>query len=299
MAPGTACAAKCPLAIFRDSEYDLLYEQITISLLIALALTILQVVNLASMKVAKINIFVLSSIVGSLIYTVIQVLQVLVAPNTDALLCSSETSWRSIDDFGHELSGGSQYGGVTSGNLCVVTSFLSTFNNLFAYWILLAMAGEIWLRVAKGVKKVEGYRIYYLVLPALVLLTQFFVLTFYGEPDVLTPGGFSVFCSWGVSDADLQYYLMGLPGTIYLCIALGLVIHSLYICVVTSLKVQDADRKPLKKIWKSYSMLFLFLALDLVLFPVSVFLFYTKWYYIDAKVYTESSLNCIAFNNMW
>lgn len=284
VAAGTACAASCPLAIYTPTEYSKLYYETTVMIWFSLGMASLQLVNVIVMKPARRNIFLVLSIVATIIYLLVQALQLLAVPQSADLVCDNPTTWHSFESFGQS----------TAGSFCVATSFIGPWVLFFSWWILLALSGEIWLRVAWGIKKVEPYRKYYMLLPGVVLFTQALFVQFYDNPDVMIPASFSLFCAWGTADPDMKYYTVALPGTLYLCIALGMVVHSIYICVMTSLKVKDADNKPLKKIWKSYSMLFLFMALEIVIYPVSIFLFYTKWYYVDADYYITGSIDWIA-----
>jgi hypothetical protein len=293
---GTACSARCPIQVYTPAEYEQFYLQTEVCLFFALFLNAVQTVNIFVVKSGRRNIFLVASILSSFLYVFLQAVQLVAmqAPalaTTRALTCASPTDWHSLHDIVLSSSDNSNSNSNKGAVFCAVTGVLSPAITLLAQWIMLAMVGEIWLRVVRGVKKVEDYRLYYMYLPAALLIVQALVMYFAlsDTADVMQPGAWGLFCAWSVRDPSLQYFAVTLPYTIYLAVALLLFAHSLYTCVSTALKVQDADRKPLRKIWKSYGMLFLFLALDLAVFPVSIFLFFTKWNYVDATTLVAGS----------
>eukprot|EP01031_Cornospumella_fuschlensis_P028076 gene28076-33902_t len=109
--------------------------------------------------------------------------------------------------------------------------------------------------------------------------------TFYGDQEIANR---RPFCSWEDSDSDITFYLNGAPLIAYFGISCILVLHALYVCVSTSLKVAAVDRKPFMKIWRAYSMLFLFLFVQLAIYPVTLFLLFTYHGFVMVDTYVES-----------
>lgn len=280
--PYTSCSVACPIAMYTEGEYDRIYFQTSVMIYVAMICICLQVINICVIKYEKRNVFLICSILASFVYMFMQLIQLVVTEDHDNYVCSNEASWYTKYSYGES----------TASDLCIVAGYVGTYNTWFSWWIMISLSCEMWVRVAMGVRKNVDYHRRYYMWGTLVLFTvHALVVTLYKDPVVVVPGGFAVFCNVIQRDTDYQYYLQVLPGTIYFCISFFLIAHSLYICISTSLRVSDYNKSPLKKIWKNYSMLFLFLLLSVFIYPVNLFLINTKWSYVDGAYYARHGVN--------
>jgi hypothetical protein len=151
---------------------------------------------------------------------------------------------------------------------------------------------QIWLRVVRGVKEkdINSWRRYYLTIMGACSLAYALLNTFYGKPDVVGKGIATFTCGWLPNTGDKRFYANTIFEIICFSVAITLFLHVVYVCVKTSLSVVDTEKKPLKKIWKSYSMIFLFLALHLILYSITVFYLHVKLYYVDSPKMADSEL---------
>jgi hypothetical protein len=151
---------------------------------------------------------------------------------------------------------------------------------------------QIWLRVVRGVKEkdINSWRRYYLSIMAVCSLAYALLNTFYGEPKIVGKGIASFTCGWLPNTSEKRFYANTIFEIICFAVAISLFLHVVYVCVKTSLSVVDTEKKPLKKIWKSYSMIFLFLALHLILYSITVFYLHVKLYYVDSPKMAHSEV---------
>jgi hypothetical protein len=147
--------------------------------------------------------------------------------------------------------------------------------------------------VLQGVKKVDDIRLYYMWASLAVFVANILLVLLYGDPVLVGPGSSALFCRYGTVDQDIRFYTNTLPRSIYFGIAAILVFHSIYFCIRTSLRVSDKGKNPIIKIWKSYSMLFMFFALYMVIYPITIF--YYEMYIPFAKndKYTDGAVDWV------
>ena len=139
--------------------------------------------------------------------------------------------------------------------------------------------------MAKGVKEkdINSWRRWYLTIMAICSITYAVLNTVYGSPNITVKGLATFSCVWVPNTIDKRFYANTIFEIICYTVSIVLFIHVIYICIKTSLSVQDVDKKPLRKIWKSYSMIFLFLALHIILYSITIFYLHIKLYYVDAE----------------
>ena len=263
---GTACSVACPLAMYTSDEYDTLFYQTAVSVWICLVFAFLQVVNLSVLKPQKQNIFLVCSIVSAFVYNVIQAISLLLIKSREKSVCQNDTTTFSLHNSYDNAEDSLGY------YLCAMNSITKLYLNFFYCWILFALSSEIWCRVYWGAKKVDVQRRYYMYGSGVVFLFLALFNTFYDNPDInaISP---NLFCYWTAEHHSTYWLYYDLPGIISFCISLVMIIHSIYVCIKTSLSITDADRKPFLKIWKSYSMLILFLCMELLVSPIAKFYF--------------------------
>jgi hypothetical protein len=275
---GTACSLACPIAYATPEEYDWEFDQTKIGCLITLAFTALQVINLAVLKPQKQNIFLVCFILSTFLFNIIQALQIFMVSKREELVCESETAAYSMKEPVR----------TTGYNLCATNALLNLYLHFFYMWILFALSSEIWCRVYWGCKKVTIQRRYYMLGSAVLLLLNALLASFLGEPDINKIGNTGTFCSWVADDNENQFLIFILPDIITFGLSFIMICHSIYVCIKTSLSVQDTDRKPLQKIWKSYSMLILFLILEMLVNPPRIFGGYLYMGYLQVDNYIDS-----------
>ena len=141
------------------------------------------------------------------------------------------------------------------------------------------------MRVAKGVKEkdINSWRRWYLTIMAICAIAYAVLNTVYGSPNITVKGLATFSCVWVPDTIDKRFYANTIFEIICYTVSIVLFIHVIYICIKTSLSVQDVDKKPLRKIWKSYSMIFLFLVLHIILYSITIFYLHIKLYYVDAE----------------
>lgn len=141
---------------------------------------------------------------------------------------------------------------------------------------------QIWLRVTRGVKEkdINSWRRYYLTIMAACSAGWAALNTYYGQPNVAAKGIAAFTCGWVPNSADKIFYASTIFEIVCFTVMIVLFGHVIYVCVKTSLSVVDAERKPLRKIWRSYSMIFLFLALHLILYSITIFYLHVYVYYV-------------------
>lgn len=170
---------------------------------------------------------------------------------------------------------------------CIATAVASLCTDNIAHWTLFAGSLEIWLRCVKNLRpqQVSQSRLYYLGISALCALayTLFEVCTMISvdahqknsSSRVAIPGDISLGCRVHMysDDRDWQMMFVTFPQLFNFTVSLGLVCHSLWACLLTTLRVEGVRsmKQTLRVLWKAYGMLVLFLLLQLTLFPISVF----------------------------
>lgn len=146
--------------------------------------------------------------------------------------------------------------------------------------------------MTKGVKEkdINSWRKYYLTIAGACSLAYALLNTFYGEPNTTVRGLATFSCAWVPNSGDKRFYANTIFEIICFAVSMVLFLHVVYVCVKTSLSVVDAEKKPLKKIWKSYSMIFLFLALHFILYSITIFYMHVKLFYVDSDATSKSEM---------
>jgi hypothetical protein len=155
--------------------------------------------------------------------------------------------------------------------------------------------------VTRGVKEkdINSWRRWYLSLMGACSLGWAVLNTYYGHPNIAARGIAAFTCGWSPNSAEKIFYANTIFEIVCFTVMIVLFGHVIFVCVRTSLSVVDAERKPLKKIWKSYSMIFLFLALHLILYSITIFYLHVDVYYV-ASPHTgalETDWYMCLFNN--
>jgi hypothetical protein len=306
---GTGCAISCPSPIYTPQEYRYLSSEYLIMTLITLVLTFIQCINIFVMKHNKRNLFFSVAVGSSFLLLSVLVAQYLrawvmnegdVYLTAEQLTCTSETQWQSIRNPASQNS--------ADGAWCVGSSAVSLIIGNLAQWILFGCSMEIWLRVVAGVRQIESYRKYYLYLTlalslshSLFILLTMFVVSYPNEHgketygDVMAPGSVALTCAATVSpgDKNLQFYVITIPQMVNMMISFLLLMHALERCFRITLRARGPDnmKKTMNKIWKSYGMLLMFLALQVSLFPILTFYYNLNMSYINADRYLSSAVN--------
>eukprot|EP01040_Poterioochromonas_malhamensis_P011709 gene11709-12778_t len=154
----------------------------------------------------------------------------------------------------------------------------------------------------KNISSSLRYR--YIIGSGLLLLSNTLFVQLYDSLEIETSEG--VFCSWS-SENPQNSLLLRLPSIIIFILSLMMMFHSLYICFKTSYSIESElldfhtlprDSKNekqyykdyyyqwMKSIWNSYSMLILFLMLEIIYFSINIV--YYQFYYFDNS---ENNLN--------
>jgi uncharacterized membrane protein len=266
---GTACSVGCPLAMYTSGEYDQLYAQGVAGIWVSLGFTCLQVVNLAVLKPQKQNIFLVCFILATFVYNLLQALSVVIVKSRIKSVCADDSTTYSLYNSyaGNEEN-------VTASRICAANSITGLYLSFFYAWILFALSAEIWCRVYWGLKKVDFQRRFYMFGSGLAFLFLALFNTFYDSPDVnqIGPG---YFCAWRPKNHDTYTYGTVVPLNTNFGISFLMIAHSIFVCIRTTLSVADSERKPILKIWRSYSMLILFLLLLALVSPISQFYYLT------------------------
>jgi hypothetical protein len=266
---GTACSVGCPLAMYTSDEYDQLYAQGVAGIWVSLGFTCLQVVNLAVLKPQKQNIFLVCFILASFVYNLLQALSVVIVKSRIKSVCADDSTTYSLYN-----SYADNAENVTASRICAANSITGLYLSFFYAWILFALSAEIWCRVYWGLKKVDFQRRFYMFGSGLVFLFLALFNTFYDSPDVnqIGPG---YFCAWRPKNHDTYTYGTVVPLNTNFGLSFLMIAHSIFVCIRTTLSVADSERKPILKIWRSYSMLILFLLLLTLVSPISQFYYLT------------------------
>lgn len=146
--------------------------------------------------------------------------------------------------------------------------------------------------MTKGVKEkdINSWRLYYLTIAGACSLAYALLNTLYGHPNITVQGLATFSCAWVPNSGDKRFYANTIFEIACFAVSMSLFLHVVYVCVKTSLSVVDAEKKPLKKIWKSYSMIFLFLALHFILYSVTIFYMHVKLFYVDSDATSKSEM---------
>eukprot|EP01038_Epipyxis_sp_PR26KG_P008373 gene8373-11329_t len=275
-----ACALACPLPLYTHDEYYFLYNQYHIAQGFAVIMGIIHCIHIYMLKASKRNIFVICAVFQALLLTAINLFQYSFTPAYEALVCETNASWYSKEHLDSYLA-----------QRCYSTSLISVVCGYVAYWSLLSTSFEIWFRVVKGMKDVKEVRRYYMGISAAVMFTNAMMYIFYADPNDMIAGSTPILCAWTQIDAKMNYYLYTLPNSIYWCTAILVFAHSIYTCLSISLRVKTGEKNPLTKIWKSYSMLFLFMGIFIVVYPGPIFYFGTQLGYIENEKIVQGAFD--------
>jgi hypothetical protein len=217
-----------------------------------------------------------------MLFYLVNVIQILAQKMEDfhLITCNSNASWYTKDAYNESPRALKIY----------IYSLVYTYLGFATFWNFVVLSVEVWLIIVKSIKNVKPLRIYYMGTTGAIVLANCLLITFYGDSDVLAPGGFRFTGCWGPVDYKKSFYLLTIPEIIYSVVAFGLAFHSAYVCLMITLKAGSSDKvSPLKKIWKSYSMLILYLIMQLVIYPPVVFYFGLIVGYINEPKYVNSS----------
>lgn len=274
----TACAHACPYhSVYTSEEFAQLYRLVATSILMGAVFGTLQLTNISMLKAPKRNVFLLCSVVFGLVYQAILALQLAVTWHTDRpAYCASPTAYT------HKDTGSWQAG------MCVGSALSTVYLTLLSWWILFGLSSELWLRVVWGAKYIHWHRMLCMYGGLGLVAIQAVVITVYGRADVSQTG---LFCTWIHDDKDEQYYVYTLGGTVYFGLSVYFVFHALFVCIQSTRKAAEESWRdhPLLKLWKSYSMLFLFLLLQMIIYPVGLFYYNTLIFYVNIDGYKSSA----------
>eukprot|EP01031_Cornospumella_fuschlensis_P007756 gene7756-9594_t len=155
----TACALECPGPQYTEQEDAVMVSRRAATVYMSIVLISVQLFNVSLLSYKKQNFFLVASIVLALLIQIIYFAQLAVAgvvsgdkEGGEDLFCASPTVAHTTWDYNTSISGG----------VCVVTGLLTTYQSFLAMWVYVALAIEIWLRVVRGVKKVDFYRYFYM-----------------------------------------------------------------------------------------------------------------------------------------
>jgi hypothetical protein len=264
--PNTACAMLCPGYMYSDSQFSLFTSVFKASNIVSTVLGLGQLINLYVTNRTKRNVFITVQLLVAFMFSLYESVQMSAVPYQD-MLCSSRTSYLTKEHFADEPLTVK----LLSDN-CVAYGILAAFLEFIQFWVCFAVFVELWLRVVRGVKDVKYYRRIYFWGGLVATMANFFLVVFYGNPSTPGPGSI-VPCNWGIADLMKSYYIRVMPHTIYFGVAVILSVHVVYHCVMVSTRVGTGEKNPLKKLWTSYRILFLFTMLLFVYYVPYVFWF--------------------------
>lgn len=281
--PDTGCALQCPSPVFSKQEWSYLYNQAAIDYTFCTCVLLLVMLNLFLLQKKKRNIFVINGAVFAFMTYFPKVLMLATVDNTSDMMCDTNASWHSRDNF-YESSY-SQWCG-----------FIAVLNPILAFlalWSVIVSALEIWFLVVKGTKRIGDMRKLYVPITLAIIVANILVVMLYDDPVFVPKGSSGLFCKWGAVDNDVKFYTNTLPRILYFGLAMMLIGHSIVFCVQTTMKVVAGAKNPILKLWKAYSMLFLFFGIYLVIYPVTLAYFETYLVFEKADYYTNGSVDWI------
>mmetsp|Transcript_12620 Transcript_12620/g.27685 ORF Transcript_12620/g.27685 Transcript_12620/m.27685 type:complete len:491 (-) Transcript_12620:1337-2809(-) len=239
-----------------------------------LIISILQAVNLSILDAKRQNMFVVMSVYSLIIFYINQVFQLEYFKNDyEEISCSSNTSWHDVADFGDDFAG----------TYCAVTAAINLYiGAAVPFFICISLSIEIWLRVVKGVKEkdINKWRKWFLPITGLLCLGWALFNNLFGEVNITTAAQQNFTCYFNPVSYKNRFYYYTIPEIIAFTFSISLFAHVVYVCFKTSLKVKDGT-SPFKRIWKSYSMIFLFLLLQFAMFVLNIFYTHLKVVYLD------------------
>ena len=248
---GTACAFACPFKFgYTNTERETYVKVAQAYGSFAFFLSIACLVNMYLIPHGKRNPFVA-------IFTVLTTVRnfiffIWIVPG-DGTVCSSNATW--LESYDHT----SFFGGI-----CGLTSVLLVIQPLLASWAMMTIFMELWFRVVWGVKNdLTFYRYFYVGGGLLVTLAVIIGALVSGpSPGPNAAGNNNVVCFWTSGDWKTDFMTITVPSLAYFAVSLVVAMHGIYVCVKISLAAQGSKEKsPLKKLWKTYRMLFLLIAM--------------------------------------
>lgn len=277
MIDGTGCALKCPSAAYSDAEYTTMFESTIVTDWVCVFLGCVSFLNIYKTDPKKRNIFLMLQVGLVAMYYGCRGIFLAssyssfygISPATgntvvvNDMLCSSNASPRSLDEFGESAKSGG----------CAAFAIIHLLIEFISYWFCLALVAETWCKVVLGAKDVTFHRKIYGGGGALMTLGLILLNLFYAEVTIAPDSG--LWCVWQAKEAETTFYIKALPYClIYGCFVL-MSGHIFYTCIAISM----ATKSNMLTIWKTFRVLFLIILLLVVYYPTGLgwgFIFYGK-----------------------
>lgn len=292
-----ACAAKCPLQVYPDSTFVTLYRVAASNYFFALSFILIAVVHIVVTKSSKSNVFIRTLVICEAVALVCAAIHFSNnkswhegGPRTAT--CSSETSWYATEDAlkNSDIGNGAR--------LCIASAFLTRIYDFIGLLCIICIFFEVWCRVVLGLKNIIKARMYFVSFWAVIIVGSMIALMSQETSSFNTSLGFGGVC--GASSGNKLFDDIVVKYLLAYTVAFILIVLSVWSgikCAMISWKTRDrAEKSPLKKLWKSYKVIFTFSILMLILFPVQC-LFYV--YYLgtlrapEASAGTKEWIECL------
>lgn len=265
---GTGCAISCPSAAYSTAEYTSLFMHNMIGDWICLGIAVVSLFNIYKTEAKKRNLFLIMEVALTGCYYGATGMFLAASYEsffgkdvngndiiTNDMVCSSNTSIRSVDDSA----------AMAKSLSCQSFALIQLVIEMCSYWMCLSLSLELWTKVVLGAKDVTYHRRFYLGGGGLLTASLILMNIFYGKATIAADS--ALWCVWQNEDPDLVFYLKGLPYAIVYCAFACLALHLFYKCITISMGVKSS----FANMWKTFKVLFLMIFILLVYYPVPIF----------------------------
>ena len=267
-----ACAIQCPLRLYTPKEADKNYSLSFGLCVMSMILALYQLVNVLVVPRAKANTLIIILAFSVFIETTFRGINVFVAerhlgpygwgPKTGS--CASDTAWYSAEDTLYENNTGAN---VALAGVCLTYANFRQINFYISTWTITSTFTEIWCRVVLGVKKIERVRMMYSGFLGIGAFVIWMVWMIQPEQTWNATQSFDIVCNGAVEhdlDDGLFWHTMAAQTT-WAVLTAG---SATYKCVTITLRsMQSGEKNPMRKLWKTYRVIFSYGVATLIVFP--------------------------------
>jgi hypothetical protein len=269
-----ACAVNCPAPVYTAAQQAQTNKALATLSWFNTIFGCLQVTNLIAQHPERKNKLITISIVVTLSTNMYDAFQRAIVKDPSRLICASNTAWHTIEIGSRTTETGTNAALARS---CNFFALLVVYTEFIFYWCALAIFIELWLKVWFNVHHLPQYRKVYFFVGLFLAVLNALVVTFYGDPKMVTPGTFLTKCDYSIGETYTDFYLRFMPHIIVYAISAFLGAHVLAMCFERTYSVgYHPEDNPLMKLWHQNSILFYYLFLFIIAYgPTDIWL---SWY---------------------
>jgi len=290
-----ACAIQCPMRLYTLEEADQNFKLSFMLSIISIILAFYLLTNVFVVPRAKANTLIIILAFSVFIENNFRAINIFVAqrhmgpdgwgPKTGS--CASDTAWYSAEDAIYENNTGAN---VALAGVCLAYANIRRFSYYINTWTITSIFMEIWCRVVLGIKKIDRVRMMYSGFLAACNVGIWIVWMTAPEQTWNATQSFDTVCNGAVEqdlDDGLFWHVMAAQTALDI-LTVG---SATYKCInITMKSMQSGEKNPMRKLWKTYRVIFSYGIATIVLSPASYLYLYGFIISVKRDLVADSAL---------